>query len=776
MLESSRRACIKIFGAISSPVRFEILKCLQLQGPLSYSEVMSSLKLDPSRDAGKFAYHLREVLQSGLILLDRDTKKYQLTPLGKMLLVFSQEMEEQVLRRSGKLLVRTSRLTIEEFDRNKIVQALIREAGVPTELAEKISQLAEERLLKLSTKYLTAPLIREFVNAMLIERGLEQYRHELTRLGLPVYDVSQAILKAKEAGLDIEFIHRVAGDRVVGEYTLLSVLPRKIADAHLSGQIHICNLGNWILKPTEISHDIRPILHGHLKVSELNLFPFSSDKPKSLESALLMISNLLKMSSVEVSREQTLNCFNVLLAPFVQNSSASSVERSIRNFLMNTAQPRTECPPSALSIGLELSMPEQFERCDYAGFNGEMKGSYGDFADQSQLIAESVLKIMLSIRSDNLTQMPLLMIPIRKESTKRELSTGLLLKAHELVSKHGAVYFSNLASDWQGAALYFANGNRMGLDWSGDWELDTMRGGILDTVILNLPRIVYEARGSDRRFFEILNQFVSLAIGCLDIKYHTMKERMNQGLLRVLSSSISSEHYMRLENSQCSISFVGLFEAVNALTGGEIHNTNDLTSFATKILRSIQSLIRDSRSSSRVRLVISGTEDVLASQRLAEIDLERFGWANVKVQGTKQCPYYTSGSLLPLEESVPLLERVSVEGVLHPILEGGHRLTIPISDEDGDPEGLFKLTSQILSNQNLGLFTYSKNLMFCRNCQQISDGIKQRCPTCGSTSLTGYVRCQDRFIPLDWCSPAQQFHIANRQTYHSSEVSPRVNH
>jgi len=735
---------------------------------------MGNLKLDPSRDAGKFAYHLRGVLQSGLISLDRDTRKYQLTPLGKMLLSFSQEMEEQVLRGSGKLLVRTSRLTIEEFDRNKIVQVLIREAGVPTELAEKISQLAEERLLKLSTKYLTAPLIREFVNAILIERGLEQYRHELTRLGLPVYDVRQTILRAREVGLDIELIHRVAGDRVVGEYTLLSVFPRKIADAHLSGQIHICNLGNWILKPTEISHDLRPLLHGGSKASEPNLFSSLIGKPRSLESALLAISNLLKMSSVEVSREQIINYFNVLLAPFVENSSPSSVERSIRNFLMNVAQPRTGCPFSTLSIGLELSIPEQLEKYDYVDFNGENKGSYGDFVDQSQLIAESVLKILLSIRSDNPMQMPLLIFPIRKGSTKGRSSANLLLDAHELVSRYGAVYFSNLATDWQGSALYFANGNRMGVDWSGDWELDTMRGGILDTVVLNLPRIAYEARGSDRRFFEILDQFVSLAVDCLNIKYHTMKERMGQGLLRVLSSSILSEQYMHLENSQCSVSFVGLYEAVNALTGEGISDRKDFMSLALRISKGIESLVRDSRSSSRVRFVISSIEDVVASQRLAEIDVERFGWANVKVQGTKQCPYYTSGSLMPLDENLPLLERVSVEEVLHPILGGGHRLTIPILDENCDQEGLFKLTSQILSNQSLGFFTYSKNLTFCRNCQQVFDGIKQKCPKCGSISLTGYVRCQDRLVPLDWCSPAQRFYATNRQVYRSSDGLTKI--
>jgi len=770
LLNSSRKTCIKIFGAISSPLRFEILRCLQLQGPMAYSEIMGSLKLDPSRDAGKFAYHLRGVLQTGLISLDRETRKYQLTSLGKMLLTFSQEIEEQVLRRRGKLIVRTSRLTIEEFDRNKIVQALIREAGMPTELAEKISQLAEERLLKLSTKYLTAPLIREFVNAILIERGLEQYRHALTRLGLPVYDVNQTVLKAKEAGFDVEFIHKVAGDRVVEEYTLLNVLPRRIADAHLSGQIHICNLGNWILKPTEFSHDLRSFLHGDYRIPGLNPYQSPLGKPKSLESALTMISNLLKMSSSEVSIEQSLNYFNIFLAPFASNRPPRSIERSIKHFLMTMAQPRARRPSIAVSLGLELSMPEQLGRCSCIDSDGEL-GFYNDFVDESQLIAESMLKALLSIETRGPIQIPYLIIPVRKELTKRDPSLHLLLEAHKLVSKHSIVYFSNLISEWQGASLYFANGKRMGADWSDDWELDTLRAGILDTVVLNLPRIVYEARGSERRFFEALNKSVSLVVDSLYIKHRTMMERMNQGLLPLLSSTISSDYYMRLHHSQCLMSFVGLYEAVDALTGGGAHDNKNLESLAIRILKDIESLVRDSQSKSKIRIAISSTGDAAASQRLAEIDVERFGWANVKVQGTKQYPYYTCGSVLPLERRFSLLNRISVEEVFHPILRGGHRLTVQLSDEESDPEELFKLTSEITNNHTLGFFTYSKNYTHCKNCQQTFNGIKQKCPNCGSTSLTCYVRSKDGFTPLSWCSPAEKVCITNRQTYQLPEES-----
>jgi anaerobic ribonucleoside-triphosphate reductase len=216
-----------------------------------------------------------------------------------------------------------------------------------------------------------------------------------------------------------------------------------------------------------------------------------------------------------------------------------------------------------------------------------------------------------------------------------------------------------------------------------------------------------------------------------------------------------------------------LYETVSTLTGGEIHEKKDMVSLASKILGSIKSLLRDSQSGPKVRIAISSTGDGVASQRLAEIDVDKFGWGNVKVQGTKQSPYYTYESFLPFDENMPLLDRISFEEILHPMLGGGHTFTIQISENAGDPEDLVRLTSEIVSNHNLGFFNYSRNYTYCQNCNEGFDGVKQKCPKCGSTSLTCYVRCKNRLVPLSWCSPTQQIRINSKQAYQIAEELKR---
>jgi len=63
---------------------------------------------------------------------------------------------------------------------------------MPPDQAQRMAKEAEKLLQKSKIKYLTSPLIREVVNAILIEKGQEEYRHKLTRLGMPVHEVSSS--------------------------------------------------------------------------------------------------------------------------------------------------------------------------------------------------------------------------------------------------------------------------------------------------------------------------------------------------------------------------------------------------------------------------------------------------------------------------------------------------------------------------------------------------------------------------------------------------------
>jgi anaerobic ribonucleoside-triphosphate reductase len=72
--------------------------------------------------------------------------------------------------------VRTSAEEMDSWDRDRIEEALIRETQLDDGTAKEIAAEVEEQLSSAKIKMVTAPLIRELVNAKLIERGLEAER------------------------------------------------------------------------------------------------------------------------------------------------------------------------------------------------------------------------------------------------------------------------------------------------------------------------------------------------------------------------------------------------------------------------------------------------------------------------------------------------------------------------------------------------------------------------------------------------------------------------
>src|SRR5205807_10577766 len=142
------------------------------------------------------------------------------------------------------------------------------EAAVPQSQADEIASEAEESLLRFGTTYLTAPLVRELVNTILTETKLEESRHKLTRLGLPVNDVTVLLREAGQKHLDSAWVQSSAGAAVTEEYVLLNSLLRPLVDAHFSGQIHLEDAESWILIPSAFSHDPRPFLRKGLPGSQ----------------------------------------------------------------------------------------------------------------------------------------------------------------------------------------------------------------------------------------------------------------------------------------------------------------------------------------------------------------------------------------------------------------------------------------------------------------------------------------------------------------------------
>ncbi|MEM1607455.1 MAG: anaerobic ribonucleoside-triphosphate reductase [Candidatus Bathyarchaeia archaeon] len=737
MSPSGKRTGARVLKAVSSNLRLSILKLLFDRGPLSYTEIMKLLKLSPSKDAGRFAYHLKVLLNMDLIEPDVESKKYILTDVGKALVDFASRLEERASRR--KMLVRTSRLAIETFDRNKIAESLIREAGVPSDLAHKIARETEERLLKLDTKYLTAPLIREFVNAILIERGLEEYRHKLTRLGLPVYDVTQLIKSMSSLSANVEAIRSSAGNRVIEEYTLLNTLPRDIADAHLSGTLNINNLACWILKMDSFVHDLRFFFRYGLVFREQSSDYVPAQPPKNLKAALNLITNILRIASAEISCEQGLEHFNIFLAPFIKGLSRDEIKDEITLFLSSV----NLTVPTGVSLSVDIDMPKHLCECRAIGPRGDIVGSYGDFADESLTLLSLIIETLNEICRSKIMFNPSLIIRVPPRSLGFSEGERVLYEAHSLAA-YGLPYFANLFSEVEEKSSYLATGERFSDEWRRDWELDTIRVGCVGSVTVNLPRAFYESKGNREGFLKNVHDFLEKALRALEIKHLTIRQRAYEGLLPLLSYGGRGDPYCRLNNSLFLISVAGLNETIELAAGKSIHEGNGPLKIAEEISSHLNKATGDFSKKKEMRCALSLVSDMEASRRMAALDVEHYGLAEVNVSGTKDRPYYSDLCSLLYTADIPLEKYLKIEEKLHSFFSGCHLVKIPVGERS--QEELLSLSKRIISGFRIPLYAFNTTVIYCSNCHKTFRGEQSKCPACGSTgAITRFVRESARY-------------------------------
>ena len=723
---------VKVLKAVSSPLRLQILNLLLDKSALSYTELMNQLKMNPSRDAGRFAYHLKFLLKADLVEADVEAKKYCLTELGKMVLDVADRVEKKAVKPKG-MLVRTSHLTVEEFDVNKIANSLIKEAKVPAELAQKAAKEAEKRLVKSKTKYLTASLIREVVNGILVEKGYEDYRNKLTRVGMPIHEVT-ALIETKDIGQDCVATISKAGQTVLSEYTLLNIFPRDIADAHLSGAIHIDGLGTWLLKPNEVIHDLRYFFQHGVKLD--NPLQVAMDAPTDLKSALSIAFNVLLHASKETNRTQTFNYFNVFLAPYIRGNEMAKIKENLRSFIKNLNQ------HAETTLGLELSIPKCTGEKEAISSQGKTTGRYGDFVQESQLLASLIIDVFAEESTCKPLLNPKLVIKINSAALADENAKSILLKAHQLAAKSGIPYFANMTKKENENDAFSSSGVKFAADLTGDWETDTLRTGCLGCVTINLPRIALECEKDKNKFYDLMRERFELAARALGIKNNALKQ-FGKNFLPFLLQKADGDTYFRLENCSRIINLAGFREATEAFTEKSV-NSEESRKFAEETISNLLSFKQKigRKYGKRLYPVILGSSE--ASERLALLDIERYGVAKVKYSGTREKPYYSTAKRFQVKAAELLsvqTEMLETERRLKGLSAGGNLSIIELEGAEYKPEALIELTQRLMENQILEFFTYNRLISFCDNCKKNWFGTLHKCPSCGSMStLTTFDR------------------------------------
>jgi anaerobic ribonucleoside-triphosphate reductase len=281
------------------------------------------------------------------------------------------------------------------------------------------------------------------------------------------------------------------------------------------------------------------------------------------------------------------------------------------------------------------------------------------------------------------------------------------------------------------------------------------------TIFLNLPRLAYEARKDDDRFFKSMTDSLALTFEAFKIKRKFMVDRLKQTVLPLLCGSGQGTPYFREKMATYAVAILGLNEACLAHTGNELKK--DTLAFGEAVLEELKSQTEAASENLGMRVVLSERPGDEAASRLAELDIEHYGKSTVFAQGGRNYPFYTDLPSVPLTSRIPLGERLAIEGMVQTLTPGGHLAVISV-DSKVTAEALLSLTREAATS-GLHFITYSGVYSFCKNCNRIITGLITSCSSCASDNVGHYGRSSSTYVPLALWPEGKRKMIEKRVTY-----------
>ena len=679
ILQSTSKRVRMIFSVMASPNRIDILRILNSKGPLTYSELKSLAGFKSKKESGKFAYHLRKLLRQSLVALNKSERRYTITNLGKLVLSLARQIEERSIIESGKMYVRTSHESIEEFNSHKIIQSLVREGSLPLELAQKITEEVENRIYKYQTTYLTGALIREMVNSVLLEHGHEEYRNKLARLGLPVFDVQEMISNLDNVDNGAEGLLFHTGQKVFAEHLLTNTLPKDVADSHLSGDLHISNPGIWSMIPDTIFVNVKELIDDGINLGGKYLDVSRIPASKQLDEITSALSIIISLLSKEASQEVVLDG---LVPLFVKHSkSLPELEQKLSNaFSTASTSSKFNIKNTNVSIRLQLGSDTKIINAIINAYKNYTK----------------------------ITPIPKIGLIIDTEKGK---ITDVSASVAEIISIGGKVMFAK----GQMSSLGVTNGSTK---TTGPLSIN------LQSVSINLPRLAFESNKDETYFRARLALLMKPALVSMALRKKDISDLTRRGLNPILAKNTQ---YMQRSSVSLVINLVGLKEAIFNILGYK--DNKEGRAILHKVIETAVDVgaKKGKELGDSVAICMTETE---SSTRFAKLDGEKYG-KNSSLN-SMEGDSYSEGVVINASEvfdytnkSEPIVEC----NKLSKLLNGGLFVALNI-DKNAKVDEIKKSiekTSQLTSS-----FKPVRITAICGECGFKDEPFEDKCPKCKS--------------------------------------------
>ena len=676
-------------------------------------------------------------------------------------------MSGQVLKRDG---------TYQEFDIEKIAKAIYKAAvacngsdyETSMELAKKVEELLGKRLGKDSIP--TVEQIQDAVEYVLIDN-----RHSQTAKAFILYREKRKTAREKNAliGATIDLFDKyiddtdwstkenanmqrsVAGlnnfvrEEFTKNYWLNEVYPVNVREAHLSGDLHIHDLG--FFGSYCVGWDLAQLLTLGFTGVEGKI---ASKPAKHLRSFLGQVVNATFTLQGESAGAQAWSSFDTYCAPFIyyDNLSYEDVVQILQGFIFNmnvATRVGFQCPFSNITLDIKVHSLLK-DRPVIIGGEPQDK-TYGEFQKEMDMFNLALCEVLS--KGDANGRIFTFPIPTINVTKELDWDSPVVNAIMDITCKYGIPYFANYINSELSPEDALSMCCRLRLDLS---ELRKRGGGLfgsnpltgsIGVVTINLPRIGYLSKTKEE-FKERLLKLTEIAKTSLEIKRKMIEKQTDNGLYPYSAfylKPVKERSGQYWANHFATIGVNGMNEALLNLLGKDI-TTQEGQEFAIEIMELLRKKMVEFQEETGNQYNLEATPAEGVSARLARLDKARF--PDIITSGDKE-PYYTNSTQIPVGYTDDIFEVVRLQDELQSMYTGGTVLHLYLGEKINDREVCKSLIKKIFANSKMPYISITPTFSVCPTHGYIA-GEHFECPHCHQSAevwsrVVGYFRCVKDF-------------------------------
>jgi len=683
------------------------------------------------------------------------------------------------------MVVAESQSELIQWDREQIIIALTREASISPATAAGIAHKVEQRLLKSNLRQVTTGFIRELVDIELLEMGYGTRIRQQSNLGVPIYDLEKLIFNKNQENSNLsahnpEAVNLAIAEITLKQYALRHVFSQPVSQAHLSGRIHLHDLG-YPIRVYCGSHSLEYLKKFGLSLDNLDVV---SAPPRHARSLTGQLNTFLASMQSFYAGALGIGFINISYAPFLVGLSEKDIRQEAQQLIYSLAQSAFSRGGQALFLdaNIHTGIPAHLKDIPAIGPGGEETGrTYGEYKKEAQAFARALMDVWREGDAlGHIFSFPKMDFHINAETFSDPDQFELLQYACRIASENGTPYFIFDRDEITLSACC-----RLRTKITDDHMIrhpESMRFCGFQNVTINLPQAAYRARrraAGDpeeewRIFIEEVEESMDLAMRAhLEKKKFISRMMTGPGrpLWQIGKPAPDGRPYVDLEASTYIIGMIGLNECVQFLSGKELHEGDDIFRLGIKVVSRMYLKTQQLNRETGLIVTLEESPAESAARRLAKVDLREYPESVTVVKGSleRDESYYTNSIHFAAAAPISLIERIDGQSRFHTMIESGAIIHAFVGESKPSPEALLSLVTKTWENTKAAQLTISPEFTVCRDCGKVTRGLQTSCGACHSENVYGLSRVVGYFSRIDNWNLSKHGELADRQ---AGEYSP----